>query len=324
MSYSRPLPLPIIPTLRAPPASETIIRADTIIIDSQNTKFGWPLITLNTNETSTTGASAPSGISIYRGPNQPAVNLTWDETVGAFTADGSIIGTIESGNPVGILRWNGSKFTLSGTAFVNSLNQDVSTDGTPSFQSLAVSGQIEANSVAYTFPNSQGSNATVLTNDGSGNLSWQTPGSIIVSGSSITNSTNTARVETLNDNTIETTILGNAVMTQTSLSATAATNFKFQKGITFVPTVVTSSYNMLQTDTLVIYKGNANATITLPQIQVNECKLVVIENKSSYSITVQPYGSDFIDGNSSPFTFDGTDPNATMLMSDGDGNWISI
>jgi len=119
----------------------------------------------------------------------------------------------------------------------NGLTIDGTTSGSSNFANPATGSDVD-----YVLPGSQGASNTVLTNDGSGNLSWALPG-----GGGSTFGNITVGVET--DNTISTTT-GNLVLN--SVSGTITMNSNGTLGYTLSPI---SGFNPNSTFTGNIIKG---------------------------------------------------------------------
>lgn len=85
-------------------------------------------------------------------------------------SDNTLTGTIAQFNTA---LSNGDFATLAGTeTFTNK------TLTSPTIATPTITGSVTLNTVAYTFPESQGASNTALTNNGSGALSWALPAAV--------------------------------------------------------------------------------------------------------------------------------------------------
>ena len=320
---SRVLPLPILPSIKFPPNIP-------ITFDTADVNFTHPILKLNTGDPGPGVTQNPqsSGIHILRG-SEPMSQLVWSEFDASFRAGvaGSTerVATISNSAEPGILRWNGANFSTSGAAYVNAINQNLATTSSPTFQDVTLNA-IVVNGNRYVLPTSQGAENSVAVNNGSGQLTWVPTSELVTSThDSIQDETNVTSITTttpeiitrVNNATVQSTT-ADAIQFLRPILASSAMKLRSSK-------ITTDTYAVGNDETVIVFTGATNCTITLPAIVANEARLLVIENASSESasLTVTPTGDNVIDGGSDSLIVD-PGLSSAVLMSDGNNNWIAI
>jgi hypothetical protein len=304
---SRTLPPPIIPSIRS-------------CVDFKN-----PIITLNTGQTSN-NTSLVSGLYINRTPN-PDARLVWSERDLSFRA-GTVgnmanITTVTDNSSPGFLKWDGSHFTSNGAENINAINQNLSTTSSPVFQDVTMNAII-VNGTRFVLPTTQGAPGTVLVNDGQGQLSWQHIDASSTIPTRIQDNLNTTSVATDTTAGEITTRAGNNIVQRLNAShANFLVPIISSSSFNLKNTIITTSYVTQPDDTMVVFTGDTDCDVTLPNIVYRESRLLIFENASQKIFTIQPASDDKIDGNSSPLVLDSEDASA-VLFSDGLNNWIII
>jgi len=307
MSFTRTLPLPIVPSgnlagITSSNTAATITSTNNTTIQSAALDIYPAILHMNIAETGagiTTNSNHVGGLNISRG-SLPAAEIYYSESLGTWEA-----GTATTLQPIAM--WN----------------------STPEFTGIGLkTGEINVGpslSTHYVLPLAQGASGQSLITDAVGNLSWSsfpTPGiptEIANSGDQLTNvSTSTGL---LNFNVSNSNV---AIMTP------QITQIKNQLNVagpfSFTPTqVISNMYFIGNTENLIIYTGFANTTFYLPTANTSTYgRVLIIQNISSTgTVTVSPNGSDTIAGdNLSEQPFEQYD--SIYLISNGSNTWIPV
>ena len=323
---SRTLPPPILPGISTSTATTSTISGTAIQINSQNTNFGYPVTYINTIN----GTVVPeSGISVNRGASAPA-NFVWSESDGAFEAGlGATRARVGLVDPVtagaGFLKWNGTVFVPQTPDYLARVDQQLGAGDDPTFGTVTLD-TITANGNPMHMPVVAGTTGQALVTDGSGQLFWSTVGGGGGGGGGdgtrISNLAADTQVTTDNQ-TVAMTAAGTQVATFTAAAITARVPFLAGSAMTFTASNMTTSRTVATGETVIVFKGTAPATLTLPTVTVGTSRFLLIENTTVWDLTVAPAVGDLIDSNSNPIILN-PDGTTTMMISDGNGNWILI
>ncbi len=318
----------------------TFITSDNVVVSGEltslsaaQTEVGSSYIDVNASDIGpgVTASGGFAGMKIRRGAALPAY-VVWNESAQSVQVglSGSLrsVASVDSAATNGFLKWDGSKFVSTGTSYVNNLNQNVSTTSSPSFQDVTIGGALIVGSTHYNFPTTDGFPDTVLTTDGQGGLSWTTAsgggggggnGRYLVDQSG--NTSITVQATSTDDDTIVMKAGGQTMATMTPTEITLKNTRVTGAFQLELKSVVSNIYSIQSTDTLVVYLGSSNGTITLPESEERPGRMLIIENLSNFVLTIVSPISDTVEGTPDPLTLDSKYSSLTV-MSDGTGNWI--
>jgi hypothetical protein len=306
---TRILPKPLLPVLLSAQTAPTQISSAIIVANSLESGSG------------VTNPGGLSGLSINRG-SAASAEFVWNETTQSFQAGtvGALqaVGLVANGSS-GVLTWNGQTFS-NGSVYLNTLNQNVATTASPTFQDLSLAGAIIVGNVHYYLPATDGTTNQVLKTNGAGVLSWatQTGGGGSGGGNAIMNTSGATSIVMNDNDSVSVTVANRAALTVTAAGTT------FSCATNLAPTLITSvSYAVAANDNFIVYTGSADSTITLPSSHSNSGRQLVIENITLFALTVAVAMGDTIEGNSSSEVLD-TAFSSISVMSDGQGNWVIL
>lgn len=338
---TRPLPLPIVPTIQSttivtdPTGGGTtaLVGSDTVVIGGATTNFYPAMLNLNTQETGP-GVSSPGygGLHISRGPTQPGAVFRWNETLGVVEAglenNPQVVGTVPGATtPNKYLIWNGSGWVLPSNNYVNGLDQSVAAGSNPTFGSVSLESiLVNSGATEYKFPETNNFANRVLTSDGSSQLYWANP-TAIATASSIADPVNgltridaTAGLLSLQVSNVG---VGTIDTTRTQLT----NNLQLQGGALSMQPVVFNQItnNIGSTGSIFVYTGSTNATINLPQSSTAVGRMIVVINRTVHEVSIQPAPGDVFEGSALPAVLGGDQQYDSILtFSDGLGNWILV
>lgn len=318
---SRKLPRPIIPALRAATTGPTVLSSTEIDLNSANINFGYPLVNLNTQSAT---SAAIAGIQIYRGNDLAPIQLVWNEALQLFTVGplGAMraVTTVDAG-ATGVLSYNGTKFiATAATPFLNVLDQNIATTASPTFVDVKMNALVNTNGNSMQLPPTAGAVGTVLTSDGAGHTNWKS-----VPSAQISNASGDTSV-TVQQNTSSITLVAAGQTTQ--IVNAAGTQFSqpvaVQSGFSLTSTsFVAQAYVIVPSDMVILYRGTTNSVVTLPLIAPSQCRWLLIENLTHFSVSIVPSGGNTVDGSNDPLVLD-NNGETTTIIADGNNNWITI
>jgi len=281
-------------------------------------------IILNQNDDGPGITKSPAwgGFGVYRGMGNPSFQLFFDEaddTINIGLSDAlKYIPAMPKLQTSGLTAWNATT-----KCFEPTTTHDLSIANLTSTGTITIGGQ------TYTWPTVQGTSNQVLKTNGTNTLFWSTvTGGGGGGGDSIVNGTGLSSVEVDRFGFAETVyIRANNVDAQTITNDQTTISNQLQVGGNFAITPTTTStanYTVQTGDAFINWTSPSDGSISLPSAATNSGRIIIIQNKSINTMSINPNGTDRIDGILSTNIELNSQYDNTKLISDGINNWIII